>query len=211
VAITEPTPEASGWAYIYEGDPITAAASDNVGVASVTFQKVDEGGSYSLGTVTTPPYTVYWPCVYGFYEVTATAVDVCGNSATSDPIDVYGYCGASMPNASLASLRWTSQLDVPQARGQVVLNGGSLASAQRGRSEGQGELRRGENRIEAQLVEASGQPGNWKFDLTRTAGLLPGSLKVVSGQLLEVSGSAITFRLSGKVGERVAFTFRVGQ
>jgi hypothetical protein len=66
--------------------------------------------------------------------------------------------------------------------------------------------RRGENRVEAQLVQAAGA-GQWRFELRGDA-LQAGSLRVVAGEVLQVSSDAIVFRMSGKPGERIVFTFK---
>lgn len=108
-------------------------------------------------------------------------------------------------------LAWVSQLDVPGASGQVVVNGSSVAFSGPGRSTALAVGRRGENRIEAQLVQGGGAPGTWRFEMGSTASLVPGSLRVLAGSVVEVSGDAIVFRLTGRAGERVVFTFRTGR
>lgn len=99
-----------------------------------------------------------------------------------------------------------SQLDVAGGSGQVVVNGTSLAFAGRGRSALAARGRRGENRVEAQLVQAAGG-GQWRFEV-HGEGLEAGSLRVVAGEVTLVSSDAVVFRMSGKPGERVVFTFR---
>jgi hypothetical protein len=107
-------------------------------------------------------------------------------------------------------LAWASQLDVAGATGQVVVNSATAVFAAGGRSTAMALGLRGENRIEAQLVQGSGQSGTWRFELGSTASLEPGSLRVVAGNVALVSGDAVVFRLSGRPGERVVFTFRTG-
>jgi hypothetical protein len=65
-------------------------------------------------------------------------------------------------------------------------------------------------RVEAQLVEAHGRPGTWRFELEPGGEALvrSGSLRVVAGSVVEVGPRAVTFRLQGRAGERVVFTFR---
>ena len=68
--------------------PITADASDDVGVTSVQFQ-VD--GADLGAPVTVPPYTVSWDTttvVNGSYQLTAIAIDAAGNGATSAAVNV---------------------------------------------------------------------------------------------------------------------------
>ena len=61
-------------------------------------------------------------------------------------------------------------------------------------------------RVEAQLVQASGG-GQWRFEI-RSDTLEAGSLRVLAGEVALVSSDAVVFRMSGKPGERVVFTFR---
>jgi hypothetical protein len=108
-------------------------------------------------------------------------------------------------------LAWASLLDVPDASGQVVVNGTTAVFAGPGQSTALAIGRRGENRVEAQLVQASGRPGLWRFEFGTTASLEPGSLRVIAGQAALVTADAIVFRMSGRPGERVVFAFRAGR
>jgi hypothetical protein len=105
------------------------------------------------------------------------------------------------------SLSWSSQLDVAGASGQVVLNSASTAFSAAGRSSAVAEGRKGQNRVEAQLVEATGKPGTWRFEFGATPSFRAGSLRVVAGDVAAVTADAVTFRLKGTPGERVVFTF----
>jgi hypothetical protein len=107
-------------------------------------------------------------------------------------------------------LAWASELGLEDGAGQVIANGQSAVFASRGRSTAVAGGRRGENRIEAQLVRSSGKPGTWKFELAPTASLQPGSIRVIAGEVAVVTSDAVTFRLSGQPGERIVFTFRTG-
>jgi hypothetical protein len=98
-----------------------------------------------------------------------------------------------------------SQLEVPRGRGQVAINGQVALSVGPGVQRGAVLVRAGENRIEAWLSE-SASPGLWRFDLGELAE--PGTLSVVQGQVQVVAGDSLAFRMSGKPGERVVFTFR---
>ena len=80
--------------------------------------------------------------------------------------------------------------------------------AGKGRSSAVATGRRGENRIEAQLVQGSGRPGTWRFELGSTASFEAGSLRVIAGEVAQITGDAVVFRLKGQPGERVVFTFR---
>ena len=65
----------------------------------------------------------------------------------------------------------------------------------------------GENRVEAVLVESAGKPGLWRIDLKPDDVILAGSLRVITGEAVQVGSSSATFRLTGKAGDRVVFTF----
>jgi BACON domain-containing protein len=112
--------------------------------------------------------------------------------------------GPQAVTSPVALLTWESLLDL-RGSGQVVLNGRTGLFQGRGRAEGRGESRRGENRIEAQLVAAGRGPGTWRFKLGGS--FRPGTLRVVAGEALAVAADAIVFRLAGKPGERIAFAF----
>jgi hypothetical protein len=62
----------------------------------------------------------------------------------------------------------------------------------------------GENQVEAHLLQSWGRPGSWRF--TRSG---PGSVRVLRGEVVEITEGAVTFRLQGRPGEAVAFSFRV--
>jgi hypothetical protein len=70
----------------------------------------------------------------------------------------------------------------------------------------------GPHRFEATLVTGRGRDrregGSWRFDLSSLR-LTPGSLRIVSGEVAQVAGSAVVFRLRGRAGERVVFGFEV--
>jgi hypothetical protein len=114
---------------------------------------------------------------------------------------------ASAASSSPGTATVVSDLAAPGGAGQVVLNG-EAAFPREGRSPLAVRVRRGENRVEATLVESRGQ-GTWRFSLEGVAGLQPESLRVVAGDVLQVGGGAIAFRLRGRPGERLVFTFRV--
>jgi hypothetical protein len=106
------------------------------------------------------------------------------------------------------SIGWLIQLEVPEAAGQVTMNGQTLRVA-RGVSPAQISARRGDNLVEGQLVEGSGEPGTWRFEARPGEALQPGSLRVLQGDAVVLTPSAVVFRLSGRPGEQVAFSYRV--
>jgi hypothetical protein len=60
--------------------------------------------------------------------------------------------------------------------------------------------------MEGVLVNGDGRSGTWRFEL---GGLFePGSLQVIAGDAAIVTANTVVFRLAGRPGERVAFTFR---
>jgi uncharacterized repeat protein (TIGR02543 family) len=107
------------------------------------------------------------------------------------------------------ALSWSSQLDVPDAEGQVVMNGRLAAPARPGIAALAMETRPGTNRVEAALVRGGGRPGTWRFDFSGQAAFKPGSLRVVAGAVALITSDAVVFRLQGTAGERVVFTFEV--
>ena len=107
-----------------------------------------------------------------------------------------------------ATLRWASRLDVDGAWGRVRGNGADVGAAAGGQATLAIPARAGANRVEADLQGGSGRAGSWRFELLDREALEPGSLRVLEGQVLLVTEDAIVFRLSGRGGERVAFTYR---
>jgi hypothetical protein len=68
--------------------------------------------------------------------------------------------------------------------------------------------RPGRNRAEAPLVDSGGQAGTWRFTLAAGA-VAPGSLRVLAGEAAALGADTVAFRLRGRPGERVVFTFDV--
>ena len=64
--------------------------------------------------------------------------------------------------------------------------------------------RRGTNTLTAFVVATSGEPGTWRFALDP---IVPGSVRIVSGNVLTREPDGVVFRLAGHVGERVEITF----
>ncbi len=203
------------------GGPVTIQKVRYYGEVAAAMKAGALSSSGYLGEGTTAPsfpFDLTDPCtsldlpMYSTSDVTVfgLARDDCGNEGESNHarlrIMCYPYYGERTPAASAGNLSWTNQLDVPGARTQVVLNGRSASYPGTGHSMGLGEGRRGENRIEAHLIEATG-PGLWSFQFL-AGSLESGSLQAVAGQVAEISNDSITFRLNGEPGEQVVFTFR---
>jgi hypothetical protein len=210
----------------------TTSASDGSGsgIASVEYllSADAEGkgcsGSFaqtSIGSATTAPYTVTLSesdaesfasgsCGGTCYrtEARARAVDKCSNSTTSDPytfyFTLYDSCGSSF-GASGGSVTWSSLLDARDATGHVLLDDSLTLPAGRGRFFWSTPLKDGRHRVEATLTAASG-PGTWRFELP--SGMVEvGSLRVLQGDVAYSGPEAVVFRLTGKPGERVIFSF----
>jgi len=121
-------------------------------------------------------------------------------------ITVTGPPGLTVEAARPVDRRVSLQVDLDGSdSAQVVLNGSAGVYARRGRSTVAAGGRRGTNRVELQLVQA-GDPGKVTVDLRSMPSLVPGSLRVVAGDLVSISDTTITFRLKGRSGERVVFT-----
>ena len=133
-------------------------------------------------------------------------VDPPGAPAT---IPIPGPTGRPSDPGSANQVSWASDLQVAGASGQVVTNGSSAAfvASGRGATIGVPGGQVGRNRIEAQIVQAAGKPGTWRFDLGSTPGFVAGSLRVVAGDPVLATGNALVFRMKGVPGERVVFTF----
>jgi hypothetical protein len=97
-----------------------------------------------------------------------------------------------------------SDLSLAGARLQVVVNASDASYPGEGREMGTARARPGVNRVEATVAEASGKPGLWRFELSSGSGA---NLNVTAGDVAALTTTSVTFRLSGKAGERVAFTF----
>ena len=98
---------------------------------------------------------------------------------------------------------------MPDARGQVVVDGTQAVFPAGGLATFSLPVDAGRHRFEATLVDGAGRPGTWRFDLS-TLGLRPGSLGVVAGEAAQAGSATVVFRLRGKPGERVVFTFDAG-
>jgi len=114
---------------------------------------------------------------------------------------------AGDPPTHATASGWVSDLSVPGGAGQVVVNG-EVVFPRAGRSAVVMQVRPGDNRVEAMLVEGRG-PGMWRFELGSIRGFRPESLRVVAGDAVQASGETVAFRLLGRPGERLVFGFRI--
>jgi hypothetical protein len=88
------------------------------------------------------------------------------------------------------------------------VNGASASFPGSGRAYGAASLADGDNRVEAVLVESAGKAGLWRFELMNSQAVVPGSLRVIAGDVVSIAPTSVTFRLRGVAGERIVFTFR---
>lgn len=107
-------------------------------------------------------------------------------------------------NAGAAT--FISTLDLEGGEGQVVVDGSTATFQRRGAREAALPEGRALHRVEATVVDAAGRAGTWRFALA--SGVAPGTLRIVAGNGALAGDAGVVFRLSGKPGERVVFTFR---
>jgi hypothetical protein len=145
---------------------------------------------------------------YGCNDITARAQG-CGGTASDGPAEVVNFdCGfRGVTDAARPGAAWASDLSVAGGRLQLVVNGGTPAFPGRGAATGITRLVAGENRVEAVLVETGGKAGLWRVEFTPAEAVVGGSLRVISGEAVQLGAASATFRLSGREGERIVFTF----
>jgi len=203
-----------------------ASASDattgNNGIALLEY-KVDWAGPNPLllGPVTSgSPWPYDWSAsavstylgaaCSRMLEVQAYSQDTCGNATYSAKtlvtVDNPSCVAGTGPGASAVSATIVSELGVPGGAGQVVANG-EAAFPRAGRSSLAVRVEPRGNRVEGTLVEAR-SAGTWRFELGGVPGFRPESLRVVAGEVLQLAGDSVTFRIQGRPGERVVFVFR---
>jgi hypothetical protein len=121
---------------------------------------------------------------------------------------VFGSCVPLTGNQPV-TLAWTTELDTPGAVGQAVVDGQVIVAASGQRARHMTRSRRGQTVVAAHLIEAGGKPGTWRFDFSGEAAFKSGSVRVVVGTVALITPDAVVFRLQGKAGERVVFTFEI--
>jgi len=179
------------------------------------------GSETAIATVTSSPYSTSWSnqpsCSQApedRFRIVARAVDNCGNVSNPDGVDVRSTgrgCLRARATEAPGAAAWQSELALAEARGQVVVDGTEAVFPSAGSESFQSPLGPGPHRFEATLVDGAGDRrsgGAWRFDLSALR-LTPGSLRVVAGEAIQVTGSGLSFRLRGRAGERVVFVFEV--
>jgi hypothetical protein len=135
----------------------------------------------------------------------SAAESVAAGDGLSRPVPGPGSENAE-PGAT-GALAVDSDLNLPGASGQIVLNGSESAFVGEGPSRANLGGRLGLNRFEAVVGEAT-SPGEWRLELS-SPGREIESLVVVAGQPVQVSPRQVVFALAGRPGERLVFTFRL--
>jgi hypothetical protein len=165
-----------------------------------------------IGSDSTPPYSVVWEhlsCTTypdGTYRIVGRAEDNCGNVSLDSVVTVVLGHGCFRSRAGRTSAAIVSELAVPGGRGQVVADGTQAFFPGVGTVPLSLAVEPGPHRIEATLVDGTGRPGTWRFDLSSLGGT-PDALRVVAGQVIQIGPDAVVFRLKGQPGERLVFSF----
>jgi hypothetical protein len=181
------------------------------------------GSEVAIGTTSTgpSPYSIVWAnqpscsaAPEDHFRILARAVDNCGNVSDVAPVDVRSV-GRGCFRASAVQARsgsWQSDLQLDGARGQVVVDGADAVFPSAGTQAFTSSLGPGLHRFEATLVDGARDggrtAGTWRFDLSALR-VGAGSLRVVAGEVAQVAADAVVFRLRGRSGERVVFSFEV--
>jgi hypothetical protein len=138
---------------------------------------------------------------------TTCVITMDGDKRVVGHFRLLGFGGPAEQGSSM--LRVRSTLLVRGGQGEVSTNGSTTRVA-----EGEAHLvaaeQPGDNLVEAWLREAKGE-GFWRFDVTGREPLQPGTLRVISGELVGVAAGSVVFRVSGRTGERVAFAWTAVQ
>jgi hypothetical protein len=197
---------------------LVAEAFDNIGGSGmdrVEFYYQDNGGSPTvlIGSDSTPPYSVFWrfpTCAQArnnTFKIFARAFDNCGNARDTPRETVHLRDRGCFQGdaAAPADLRLGTDLEVPGGQGQVVIDGTAASFPGPGHAEIAAAGRSGAHRVEAVLVAGRGEGGRWRFVLP--PGGRAGVLRVIAGQVELATADSVVFRLKGRPGERVVFTF----
>ena len=141
----------------------------------------------------------------------STLGSVCTLTMNTDQVAgatfVFGPCGIAAQRPSV-SLSWSTQLDAAGGVGHAVVDGQLIVAASGRRVETVTPKRDGESVVTGTLVGA-GKPGTWRFEAASGEALEPGSLRVLRGEVVLLTPTAVVFRVKGIVGEQVAFSYRL--
>jgi PKD repeat protein len=177
---------------------------------TTSVQRVDltalntDSGARASTTLRSAPWEWLWDAAgtgLGRTTLTATVTDTCSTATAS----VSGAIGFA-PFEPKAETALVSTLELPESSGRVVVNGGAAAFLHANGSSAVEQRVATRNRVEAVLIDGKGA-GRWVFRLRGGGGIRPGTLHVQSGEVALVTGDSLVFRLAGRPGEHVAFTF----
>ncbi|HVR71357.1 MAG TPA: hypothetical protein VMT87_10990 [Vicinamibacteria bacterium] len=143
------------------------------------------------------------PQVIRFFEAARQEVAAMRAPAAAPPASPPKPTPAPTARERKGSGKKTSHLDASGARGQIVFDGALVTAGQGGRARAN-VAAGGRHRIEGVLVGAASRPGTWRFELP---GIRPGSLQVAAGTVAVRTGNVVVFRLAGREGESIAFSF----
>jgi hypothetical protein len=144
---------------------------------------------------------------FGGWSVAACGTArICPIVLTADQGVTATFNLVAIPQDRASALSWVSDLRVGRGKGQVVINQQAFEVAS-GEQRASLEAPAGESRVEATLTQAGGA-GTWRIELP-DGRVEPGTLRVVEGKVEALTVNAVVFRLAGKPGEHVVFTFRL--
>jgi hypothetical protein len=158
---------------------------------------------------TTVVLTVHnWPFASFTSGCDSTNLNTCTVAMTSArTVTTFGAAGGRPAADGTRGLsEVVSRLDIDGGTGRISVNGGTMG-ATAGHPLAQAMVRAGLNVVDAVLAAAR-RPGTWRFDVA-PAGIRPGSLRVTTGTVALVTPDTVVFRLDGRPGERVGFTFEL--
>lgn len=197
---------------------------------TLTVQAGFKSAPSTIGTVSSSPAGIICTWRSGITMCTDTATYPDGTPVTLFPVLWGGACSTATGSTcmvlmdadktvdvdttalvlvALPPVALSTELVVPDGEGQVVMNGRTANAVRPGLTAMAAESRRGTNHLEAMLVRGAGKPGTWRFDFSGQSALKPGSLRVVAGTAALITNDAVVFRLQGKPGERIVFTFEI--
>ena len=160
-------------------------------------------------TVATAGMTVAW----GGACLGATGA-VCNLTITADTlvtIDTRILLPEKRAEIGALPLALSSQLEVAEGEGQVVTNGRiAFAAAAGDHGDGGRWPHRGQpSRSSARPRRRTARNLAVRLQRPASPASRPGSLRVIAGTVAIITGNAVIFRLQGKPGERVVFTFEI--
>jgi hypothetical protein len=172
----------------------------------------DASASFPSGTVVTLTATPILTAKFAAWSGDCSGPGACSVTMDRDrnvgaqfaPLPVAPeHADAVSSHADLDLGLMRSLLRSPGSRGDVTLNGRTVLVTKEGQGQASLRAQPGNNLVEAWVHDATGA-GLWRFELDPAA-IEPGSLRVLAGEPLAVAPNAVTFRLTGRAGERVSF------